>query len=264
MRILHITDSHLSKDSNATLHGLSAHKCLLSVLSHSKHARDVGQDHWPPVLILATGDLSHDASIESYHHLLTIFRQLSDLPVYCLAGNHDESMFMAEHLVSGNVSMQRHIIIGGWQILMLDSSVRDQVGGRLDSGQLDFLNGSLTENPDKHTLICLHHQPINMESAWLDEVGLDNKQEFHSIISDHPQVRGILWGHVHQQRTDIINDIMYMSTPSTCFQFKPRVNEHQYDELAPGYRWLECLDDGSIETWVERITDDEYARLSRK
>ena len=37
-----------------------------------------------------------------------------------------------------------------------------------------------------------------MHSRWLDNVGLANANEFWSVIDSHPQVKAVVWGHVHQ------------------------------------------------------------------
>jgi Icc protein len=85
-------------------------------------------------------------------------------------------------------------------------------------------------------------------------MAVDNADEFFAIIDRHPQVRGILWGHVHQQFDRMRGNVKLMATPSTCVQFLPKSTTFAVDEAAPGYRWLSLFEDGSIETGVERLT----------
>jgi Icc protein len=89
-----------------------------------------------------------------------------------------------------------------------------------------------------------------MGSRWLDEVGLKNPQEFLSVIDQHTNVRGVLWGHVHQAYDGDRNGVKYMSTPSTCAQFLPGSDHFELDRRPPGYRWLELGADGTIGTRV--------------
>jgi Icc protein len=92
-----------------------------------------------------------------------------------------------------------------------------------------------------------------MGSRWLDSMAVDNANDFFTIIDRHPQVRGILWGHVHQRFDRMRKHVRLMASPSTCIQFLPMSAAFAVDEAAPGYRWLSLLEDGGIETGVERL-----------
>ena len=55
--------------------------------------KEVVQDEeWPPDMAIATGDLSHDQTSESYTRLRDNFQTLG-VSVYCLPGNHDNPAF---------------------------------------------------------------------------------------------------------------------------------------------------------------------------
>jgi Icc protein len=84
-------------------------------------------------------------------------------------------------------------------------------------------------------------------------MAVDNASGFFSIVEKHPQVRGILWGHVHQEFDGMHRDIRLMSSPSTCIQFLPGSEDFAVDNATPGYRWLKLHPDGRIETGVERL-----------
>jgi 3',5'-cyclic-AMP phosphodiesterase len=61
-------------------------------------------------------------------------------------------------------------------------------------------------------------------------------------------------GDVHQESDNLRNGVRYLTTPSTCFQFLPRVDNFGVDVRPPGFRWLDLMPDGSIESeviWVE-------------
>jgi Icc protein len=94
-----------------------------------------------------------------------------------------------------------------------------------------------------------------MGSRWLDTMAVDNAGEFLAVIDRHPQVRGILWGHVHQTFDRQRNGVRLMATPSTCIQFLPGSDDFALDTAAPGYRWLSLHPDGRIETGVERLEE---------
>jgi Icc protein len=85
-------------------------------------------------------------------------------------------------------------------------------------------------------------------------MALDNAAEFFAIIDRHPQVRGIVFGHVHQDYRAFRRDVLLLAAPSTCIQFKPRSDLFALDPRTPGFRWFELYPDGRISTGVERIT----------
>ena len=140
---------------------------------------------------------------------------------------------------------------------MLNSGVPRKVFGRIESAQLQQLDAYLTKN-NRPTLICFHHHPILMESNWIDSQKIENADELLAIAHRHKQVKVLAWGHVHQQSEQQINDVLFVSTPSTCFQFKPRQHHYQLDELLPGYRWFELAEDGNFTTGVCRVDVDDY------
>ncbi len=246
IKVLQITDTHLFADSNGSLLGLNTEHSLLAVMaqiSANRHTAD---------LILATGDLVHDGTPAAYQRIFSHLGSF-DLPVYCLPGNHDEARTLQKTLREGHIKYAEHAYHGNWHFIFLDSTIAHSEGAHLTETTLDALESHLQEAPDTHTLICLHHQPIAMGSHWLDTMAVDNPDAFFGITDRHPQIRGILWGHVHQQFDGMRNNVRLMSTPSTCIQFLPRSRNFALDPAPPGYRWLDLHPDGRIETAVKRI-----------
>ena len=103
------------------------------------------------------------------------------------------------------------------------------------------------------TLICMHHPPVPMGSAWLDNPGLRNAEPFLQLVRRHSQVRAVLWGHVHQASDRYVDRVRFMSTPSTCAQFLPDSDEFRVDARPPGMRWLTLNPDGGLTTEVVRV-----------
>ena len=248
IRVLQITDTHLFASSSGCLLGLNTEQSLLAVIAR------IRASHLPADLILATGDLVHDGTAAAYRR---IFRHLNNfgLPVYCLPGNHDEASSLQQSLGNGQIRYTSDAHHGNWHFIFLDSTIADSEGGHLSEVTLQTLEAQLQSAPDDHTLVCLHHQPVLTGSRWLDTMAVDNREEFLAVIKRYPQVRGILWGHVHQQFDGMHNNVRLMSSPSTCVQFLPHSNRFAIDTATPGYRWLELHPDGRIETGVERIAD---------
>ena len=104
-------------------------------------------------------------------------------------------------------------------------------------------------------MICLHHPPVEMQSKWLDSVGLGNGREFLTRAAASGRVRVAIFGHVHQHYDTLHDGVRLIATPSTCRQFLPRADEFAVDERPPAYRCIELHPDGSVDAelvWVER------------
>jgi 3',5'-cyclic-AMP phosphodiesterase len=251
VRLVQVTDSHVFSDPDGKLLGLNTRDSFEAVCER------VLREEWRPDCILATGDLSQDATAESYQYLADYFQSMA-IDTFWLAGNHDKSDTMAMYLTNNKVFAANQILIGEWQIIMLDSSVRGKVHGNLSSEQLSFLEKCLQQHPNKHALVSLHHQPIDIGSNWLDQIGLKNNQAFNQLIDQYKQVKCVLWGHVHQEFEQVINDVLYISTPSSCVQFTPQSQDFSAGTEAPGYRYINLYNDGRIESVVHRVDDIEF------
>lgn len=246
IKILQITDTHLFAGSDGQLLGLNTEQSLAAVLA------DARRRHAATDLVLATGDLVHDGTDEAYRRCFARLNTLG-VPVYCLPGNHDEATTLQKIGHTGHCRYELSAVHGNWHFVMLDSTIRGSDGGHLSAAMLTQLDQALAAQPQLHTLVCLHHQPVPMGSDWLDTMAVDNPEQFFAVIERHPQVRGIVWGHVHQGFDGRLGAVELMSTPSTCIQFKPHSSRFALDLLPPGYRWLELHPDGRIETGVERV-----------
>lgn len=246
-RILHLTDTHLHADPAFEHMGVNTKHSLLEVLAH------VAASNLKPDLILVTGDLTHDESAAGYQQLRTIMDSLRT-PVYVLPGNHDIPALIDNHMLSASISNQARIALDHWQIIMLDTSIRESECGELATSQLRLLEQALNDCPDRHTLICMHHQPVPVGSRWLDTMQVRNSAAFMKIIQPHSQVKAVLWGHVHQAFHNQHLTIEWIATPATCRQFLPGSKDFAMDETkGAGYRWLLLQDNGTIETqlvWV--------------
>jgi Icc protein len=246
VRLLQLTDCHILAGERDCLRGMNT-RASFEAVCEAAFSENADLD-----LLLATGDLAQDSSASAYRYLAGRFNAL-DLPVFWLPGNHDDAGLMHEQLNGEQIFGAKQVVIGGWVIVLLDSTLAGESSGQLSRHQLDFLDTALRQHAQLHALVCLHHQPLPTGSAWIDQLGLHNAQTFTDTISAQANVRGVLWGHVHQQWHRQIDGIEWMSTPSTCIQFKPGSKGFALDDLAPGYRRLDLLADGSIVTAVQRV-----------
>lgn len=245
VHLVQLTDAHLFADPAGSMLGLNTRDSL-------RHVVDQVRREQPQVdLLLCTGDLSQDASVESY----AAFRELTAMlaaPARWLPGNHDEAQVMAE--IAPEL-VQAVTDIGAWRVVMLDSAVVGATFGLLADDQLAMLDQALSSAGARHCLLCCHHQPVDIGCAWMAPIGLRNADALLQRVRAYPQVRAVLWGHVHQEWDQLRDGVRYLATPSTCIQFAPDSEDFKVSEEQPGYRWLRLHDDGRVETGVERARD---------
>lgn len=250
LQLVQITDPHLCKEPNGTLLGMNTRDSLDAVLElvKSRHPR--------PDVVLATGDIAQDGSIEAYRCFEEKMAAFA-CPVFWFAGNHDDRHAM-QSVIAGTQAAQRRLLSDHWQLIFLDSSVPGKVFGRLDARELHWLESALAEYPDKHALIAFHHHPVDIDCRWMAPIGLSNGDEFFDVVDRFAQVKGVIWGHIHQELDLTRAGVRLMATPSTCVQFEPGSSEFSVDRLSPGYRWLDLYADGRIESGVVRADHIEF------
>nr|WP_153661686.1 3',5'-cyclic-AMP phosphodiesterase [Shewanella intestini] len=255
VRLVQMTDPHLFADPDSQLLGVNTANSFNAVmdtfLANGHHAD----------LLLATGDISQDYSPESYHDFTEYVTKL-DLPCHYLPGNHDDPRLMSLHMQGAHMFGQQLITIGDWQIIMLDSTLRGKPSGYLNDSQIELIDFAIKKSPHLNVLLCMHHNPVLVGCKWLDQHCMANGSEFLETVSQYPQVKGILWGHVHQtyeqQYQGQHGKIALMATPSTCIQFKPKSSYFALDGVQPGYRLLDLHSDGSIHSQVYRVPGDHF------
>lgn len=246
IELIQLTDTHFARDAEAAFDEINVRASLAAVLA------DVRGRALPVQAILATGDLSHDASAESYIALREAL-QLAETPVFCIAGNHDDPATMQDYLTGGWVTRAPEVVFEPWQIIALDTHVPGAEHGELGAERLALLHDLLAASHSTHTLIALHHPPVSIDSPWMDAMGLRDARDFFDVIGRCPRVRGVVWGHVHQAFDRDRGGVRLLATPSTCVQFKPGAERFRRDYLSPGYRRLRLLPDGRIDTAVVRV-----------
>jgi len=87
----------------------------------------------------------------------------------------------------------------------------------------------------------------------MDAMALENPGRLFTILDRSDRVRAVIWGHIHQVFESERRGVLLLGSPSTCVQFKPGADDYLVDDLAPGFRELLLLPDGSIETTVIRL-----------
>ena len=241
--IVQITDLHLGDQRGDKLSSCDCDASLLKVLNQVKQEEFDG--------LLITGDIANHGAVGAYQRLKEYLAEFDSENVYLLPGNHDNWKNIEQ--VFGYQS--RHILLGNWQIVLLDSNDGNHYYGQLSEQELQFLEQTLSKNQAEYSLIALHHHPVTIASPWMDTMQVKNNAEFFDIIERFSSPRAIVWGHIHQEFDEYRSEVRLLSSPSTCTQFLPMTETHENDSRPPGYRQIVLATDGSIETKVIRLAN---------
>ena len=242
VRLTQITDLHLGSDSDSMLGGvrtLESFQCVLQAVEQQGRGTD---------LLLLTGDLAGDCEPEAYQLLNKTLVEHHKQAIW-LPGNHDDFDVMAANMVD-YPPVQSHRM-GSWAVLTLDSSQPNKPGGHISDEQLVQVKQGLDSLADKYVLLAMHHSPVNVGCAWLDQQQIDNQQQLYKLLQAHGKVKAVITGHVHQQFDGFWGDLPLYSAPSSCVQFKQHSHDFSLSDQPPGYRWLDLHQDGTVDTGVE-------------
>ncbi|KAM3103060.1 3',5'-cyclic-AMP phosphodiesterase [Phormidesmis sp. 146-12] len=244
--IAQVTDIHLFAETDRTLLGLPTTDSFEFLIEQLYRLNP------QPDLLLLTGDLSQDGTSDSYDRLQSLLSPLG-IPVYWLPGNHDLPDVMARSLTHPLFLPDKSFQPNGWQVVLLNSAVPGCVHGQLCADELAWLDQELQQNSECPAIVALHHPPLLTHSDWLDTSVLQNPDALFAVLDRHPQVKIVLFGHIHQEFQYQRKQVTYLGTPSTCIQFEPKSSKFALDHQKPGFRLLTLESSGRWHTQVKRI-----------
>jgi 3',5'-cyclic-AMP phosphodiesterase len=240
LTFIHISDTHIHQnpDYNNDYADITPH---IGARALVKHLNDLA---FTPDFVLHTGDVAYNPDPDAYVTCKAILGQIN-YPVYYVVGNHDESNSLKQYLQPPALQQQPKpyfdFEINGVQIIFVDSNgPAEPPAGYITEEQLTWLNQLCSADDDRPLIIAAHHNPLSVGIPWLDEfMAVVNGDQLHAaILPARERLRGVFFGHVHQN-IDILRDgILYSSAASSWVQFDtyPGVSETTPDQGAePGY-----------------------------
>ncbi len=233
MKIVQITDIHLHKIADTRLCDveINTDETLYWVLDKVKQES--------PDLILATGDLSQDGSIESYQRLQIYFKKLP-CNVYTIYGNHDDPANFDKYLLGGNIYKEPILETDIGTFIFLNSHEYGSNSGYLDQKNQDHLIASLKKYDN--CIIVIHHHFIFL-NTFIDKYILRNYQELLKIITIYKdKVKLCINGHVHNFYSNEFEGVKIYSSISTCLQFA-KTPIMGIEKKSPGFTVYEFIND---------------------
>lgn len=251
--ILQISDPHLLSHRDGRFKGVPTAGTLAAVLEQAcERYPDCDRVIW-------TGDLSQEHTEEGYRLLAELMGDWTARSLL-IPGNHDDRAALLgvfPHPASNDQCVTFQAELGDWQLIGLDSHVPGEVAGRLSEEQLEQLHFWLAENPQRPTLLFIHHPPVSVETPWLDSIGLSNPEPLEMLIARNPGVQAIFCGHVHHEYEGSLGGIPVFTAPSTAFQFQGGAGDVSFQMISPGFRAI-TLEDDQCNSEVVRLATLEH------
>jgi 3',5'-cyclic-AMP phosphodiesterase len=115
--------------------------------------------------------------------------------------------------------VQYEIDAGEVRFLVIDTLEEGRHGGAFCDVRARWLRDRLAEQPDRDTMIVMHHPPVDVGIEWMatqdDEPWVGR---FADAIAGQAQVKGIISGHLHRPISVAWRGTTVMVCPSTAPQ----------------------------------------------
>ncbi|WP_436533305.1 metallophosphoesterase [Actinoplanes sp. HUAS TT8] len=200
MRLLHLSDTHLTREAEPNPYGIDPAESLRRILRDCSELPGVDA-------ILVSGDVADDGTPEAYAQAFELIGN-REVPAFFTTGNHDERGAFAAVLGCGHPKPVAEFdgperaavsLIEGYRLVTLDSLIPGKTYGRISARQLDWLREILTEPAPEGTVVAFHHPPVIVPGHRVQEwAGLRNGDELAAVLTG-TDVRLILCGHFHLQ-----------------------------------------------------------------
>ncbi len=234
MLICQITDLHVRP------FGMACNRVSETNMMTERALRAIAALQPAPDIVLITGDLTECGREDEYDLVAGMLGRILKMPVYAIPGNHDRrGAFRATlgHLpgVTRDPHFVQYVIEDHpVRLVMLDSVVPGAGHGLLCEDRLGFLDTALAEQPDRPTIVALHHPPFVCGIGHMDGINLRNADAFAAVIARHRQVERILCGHHHRPVVARVAHAIATIAPSVSHQV-----EMTLDPADPGALVLE-------------------------
>jgi Icc protein len=248
IRIAQFSDCHLFADLAQEHHGANVFNHLLKVLTHIANISALD-------CAIFTGDLTQDHSDQSYQRFVEAVNLSGiDVPIYFIAGNHDEHKQLNQHLTLAPFNGNKTLVFDYWQLLLVNSK-SDTPAGFVDDKELTRIKMNNTALNAKevgylaidiqtpHTMVFMHHHPLDV-GYFIDRHGLQNQDEFWQAINSNKCIRLIACGHVHRGIDMFHQGVELFTCPATSVEFDKHPEVLNVTTTGPGYRLFELYPDG--------------------
>ena len=141
-----------------------------------------------------------------------------------------------------------------YPLILINSCKEGTHQGEVSQQSLTNLERYLAHSQANFLIFAIHHPPALTGSAWLDKLGLQNKQELLNVIGNYSNKSIMLCGHIHQELEVQYKSLCIIATPSTCYQFTPKSAQILINHAQrPAYRFVSIENANNFDTTVHYV-----------
>ncbi len=250
MLIAQISDTHIlarGSDHPAARWRADCLRRCIADINHQRHDA-----------VIFTGDTVQHGRPEEYTHLRELLAPLK-APLYLIPGNRDNkdalrSAFGDQPYLPRNGDFLHYAVEDhARRLVAIDSTSPGERKGVFCPARQAWLEAVLREQPNRPTLLFIHHPPFDIDDHYID--GYRRPEEaaaLADVVSRHPQVEGLLCGHVHCQVNRHWGGTLASVMPSIAVDLRKGVDETEAREQ-PIYLLHSLSDESGIVSRAMRV-----------
>ena len=177
-----------------------------------------------PSYVVVSGDIADAPSNMVYER----FRErigMFPLPIYAFPGNHDDrQMFKVAFRDHGYFNEEddfAHFVIESepLRVIVLDSLDPPTGEARLCAERINWLEQRLLEEPERPTMLFMHHQPLYTRLGFQGEAhAFPGVDLLIGVLQRHRHIQCIACGHLHRPIYMQLAGVPVCVAPSTTYQ----------------------------------------------
>jgi 3',5'-cyclic-AMP phosphodiesterase len=214
-----------------------------------------------PDAVVVTGDLTQLGEAGEYARVRELLAPLR-MPVHTLPGNHDiraglHDALLADVETGPGEFLQYESRVGRLRLLVCDTIIPGEDGGRLCAERLEWLDAALAADRETATIVAMHHPPLTTGIEAMDGIGLEpgSRVELAAVLGRAPNVLRVIAGHVHRPMYSTCGGRPVFSCPSADVAI--RLDLRDGAELGvldepPAYA-LHLVTDGTLVTHIQPL-----------
>lgn len=233
LRVLHLSDTHLTGDGALHQGSVDTTAALESVLARVDAVPGIG-------LVVVSGDVSEDGSPESYAAVAERvggWAERHGAAFVAVPGNHDQREGFRQVLANGHVRgdggsplmhtleylpptvpVSGQSLVQGRRVVTVDTSVPGAGDGEISETALERLRAALDGDGDRAphgSVVVLHHPPLPAPTALHDALKLRNPGDLADAIRGS-DVRVVLAGHYHHHFAGSLAGVPVLVAPGVA------------------------------------------------
>jgi Icc protein len=241
MIIAQISDTHID---------LNTQNSASNIQDLKRCVNDINRLDILPDVVIHTGDLAHNGTVEKYSKAAEVFAELR-CPLFIAAGNRDDRVALSTtfpdscSILNDTSYIQYSVDEFSVRLIAIDTLSKTTNMGSFCDVRANNLSEMLAENQTKPTAIFMHHPPFEVYQSkhkWQ----FDSREDIvilEQALEGHKQVIRAFCGHSHRETEGQMAGIPASCTPSIAMKLRlgefpdaaataPVYQIHQFDSYS--------------------------------